>query len=380
MPHQDKIMATQLHQVIFTITKPQIKIVIIDIIITLLLIHLLIILMIMILQDKCHLWLLDDARIGNLNQLRAIANYLQPYFIIKEKKITFTVWSKLPNYLNLIHNFAVKIAPLSKAAIQPQFILSAGRKSALAAIHIKRLYPQCKIIQIMRPNLPAKLFDFIITPKHDNYINANFETRFTPNLITPQTLTNIASHSSQIIKQQKNILFVIGGKTKQSNISKDNISLLCRKLINLHNKHNCKIMLTTSRRTGIIIEEIIKDYLQDYAELYLWSKQKSTDNPYLNMLAKCNYIVCSADSISMISEALSSGKTTYVIEENFGDKKHHKFIAYLKKDQLIRSANLLFTKGPDKQNNNITNEAQNCANAIIEQFSLYHVFSFLLRF
>ena len=43
----------------------------------------------------------------------------------------------------------------------------------------------------MRPNLPAKFFDFIITPKYDKYINANFETYLTPNLVTPETLTEI---------------------------------------------------------------------------------------------------------------------------------------------------------------------------------------------
>ena len=168
------------------------------------------------LQDKTHLWLLDDARIGNVNQLRAIAHYLPKYFTITEKKITFTIWSKLPNYFNLIYNFAVKNIPLVAKEVQPKFILSAGRKSALAAIHLKKLYPQCKIIQIMRPDLPAKLFDFIITPKHDNYVNANFETRFTPNLITAEILNNIIENpSKKHIKSPNNILVIIGGKTKK---------------------------------------------------------------------------------------------------------------------------------------------------------------------
>ena len=109
--------------------------------------------------------------------------------------------------------------------------------------------------------------------------------------------------------------------------------------------------------------------LKNQAELYIWSHNNHA-NPYLSMLAQCDYILCSGDSISMISDALSSGKTTYVIEDYFGDKKHKKFISHLKNNNLVKPSNILFTIGPEKHEYKVINEAKNCANAIIQQFAL----------
>ena len=321
----------------------------------------------MMLQGKKHGWLLDDSRTGNTNQIRAICSYLTDYFKIKEKKIQFGKSIILPNFCNIINNHVIHLDNLQNHNPQPDFIFSAGRRSALAAIKIKKLYSKAKIIQIMRPNLPAKFFDFIITPKYDKYINANFEIDFTPSLITPKTLKNV---NSDLQRSNKHTLLVtIGGDTKYNKVSNNDIIALCKQILNLKEQFHCEILISTSRRTNKENILHINNILKDQAKLYIWSNNSQV-NPYLSMLAKCDYILCSGDSISMISDALSSGKTTYVIENYFGDKKHKKFISYLKNNNLVKGSDILFTIGPEKHKYKVINEAKSCANAIIQQFVL----------
>ena len=60
-------------------------------------------------------------------------------------------------------------------------------------------------------------------------------------------------------------------------------------------------------------------------------------NPYIAMLANAKYIISTADSISMCSEAASSGKPLYIFcPASFNSSKHKIFIKQLVEQKIAR--------------------------------------------
>lgn len=326
----------------------------------------------MMLQDRPVAWLLDDQRIGNLNQLKAITYYLKDKLDVREYEISFNHMISLPNMINFLLGTGIDIDPsnLSKKPA-PYFILSAGRRSALAALKLKKIYPDAKIIQIMRPNLPAKCFDFIITPKHDNYTNSTIETTLTPNFINQDTLKKASGEWQKEFSDIKEpiLAVIIGGDTKHNKVPDDTIIKLCNDLLKLKSKSGCHICITTSRRTSNSNIKYIKNILDGEASLYLWGLN-SKRNPYLAMLSYSHSIMVSADSISMVSDGLATGKPIYILEEDFGNKKHHDFIEHLKQQKLVSSADMLFQDGLKDNGYPPINDAKKISDAIVQHFEL----------
>ena len=260
-----------------------------------------------------HALLLDDSRIGNSNQVRAFAKFLaKENHQIDWLKLEFSFMIFLPNIINYYLGTGVKNY---KNLPKNNLIISSGRRSALAASLIKKKDRKVKVLQLMRPSLPAKYFDFIATPKHDRYKKSDYEFLFAPSLVK----VNIDKS-----KVSENIISVmIGGDTKKNKVSVLSIENLCSAINKIDKKYQINIL--TSRRTGSRNELIIKSNLSNRAKIYDWNSCKN-HNPYLDLLAQSSYLIVTTDSISMISDAVSTGKTTYIYADGFGDKKHKNFV------------------------------------------------------
>ena len=92
-------------------------------------------------------------------------------------------------------------------------------------------------------------------------------------------------------------------------------------------------MITTSRRTGQENEAIIWDSLKD-TDAFIWDGEG--ENPYMGMLAWADYILVTADSVSMLSEACTTGKPVYMIPMEGGGKRLDKLHANLRQSKALR--------------------------------------------
>ena len=81
-------------------------------------------------------------------------------------------------------------------------------------------------------------------------------------------------------------------------------------------------MLTPSRRTGKEVQAILRERLADLPGV-VWNGEG--DNPYLAFLARADHIVVTCDSVSMASEACSTGKPVYVYDLPGGSVKFARF-------------------------------------------------------
>ncbi|MDP5082688.1 MAG: mitochondrial fission ELM1 family protein [Rickettsiaceae bacterium] len=284
-------------------------------------------------------WVLVDNRVGNANQAIELAEKLGEKFEIKQ--IEYNAFGRLPNSLLSLFPIHVKKSILSnfKKAVIPELIISSGRRTASLAIYLKKLSKgKTKIIQIMRPGLDPKEFSLIILPQHDNF---NYTL---PNIVRILgALTNVQEKFAKArgefeakypdIKQF--IAVIIGGSTKKYTLTLDNAKLLESTLSTLSNNHSLPLFITFSRRTPVNVKKyFIKNFLWPNI---IYDPADAGPNPYPIILQKAEYIISTTDSISMCSEAASTGKPVYVFcPANFKLKKHNFFIQQLVDIGIVR--------------------------------------------
>lgn len=223
-------------------------------------------------------------------------------------------WRALSPYLGFeaAYSFLPQLLPP-----WPDLVIASGRKSIAAARYIKRMSKgQTFTVQIQDPRISTKNFDLVAVPAHDPTRGENvIVTTAAPNRITPEKLAQAKkefSHFDQI--QSPRIAVLIGGSSQAYHLSPQIMQDIAQQLSAL----NGGLMITTSRRTGAQSETILKESLKNRAH-YFWDG--SSPNPYFALLAWADYILVTADSTSMLSEAATTGKPVYSLALPGGNKR-----------------------------------------------------------
>ncbi|CAN0591762.1 unnamed protein product, partial [Ectocarpus sp. 12 AP-2014] len=278
------------------------------------------------------IWVLVDNRIGNANQAIVLAEKLgQPFEI---KHINYNHFAKFPNSILSLFPIHIKCNILRqlKAENIPDIIISAGRRTAVLAVYLKKISNnKAKIIQIMRPNLEPKAFELIILPQHDIYNHT------LPNIVrilgaltnVQEKLPGIKANFENEYPDIKNfIAVIIGGSAKNYKLTMENAQELGEVLSAVADNHSFALFITFSRRTP----KNIKEYFQKKFQWpnICYDPESGEANPYPAILGSAKFIVSTSDSISMCSEAASTGKPVYIYRpDSFSLKKHNFFIQQL---------------------------------------------------
>ena len=110
-----------------------------------------------------------------------------------------------------------------------------------------------------------------------------------------------------------------------------------------------QLLLTTSRRTSLEVETVIKESLSSFPQcpLAVFPKEHNLPDAVGGILGLSDIVIVSSDSISMVSEAVSSGKTIIVFKPTsrlVGQvTKHDRFVDRLEDDGhvfLVKPQNL----------------------------------------
>jgi hypothetical protein len=100
-------------------------------------------------------------------------------------------------------------------------------------------------------------------------------------------------------------------KAAESALIADNLRALMKKVRQALDENRDCILVTTSRRTGREFIPVISAALAGFPH-YVHDWAATDENPYLAMLAAASRIVVTGDSISMVSDALATGKAVHV--------------------------------------------------------------------
>lgn len=278
-------------------------------------------------------WVVTEGMAGTENQCLGVAEALGVMPVVKRIGLR-QPWKTLSPFIGLEQAWSFTGDKLR--APWPDLVIASGRKAIAAARYIrKQSSGKTFIVQIQDPRVRASTFDLVAVPAHDRLRGENvIVTAATPNRITEQRLADGRQDFAPILRAVPNprVAVLIGGNSKAYTITPDNMKTLATQLKEL-GRLGYGLMVTASRRTGEENLETLKSALQN-TKAYLWDGRG--DNPYFGLLGWADYIVVTADSASMISEAASTGKPVYVIPLAGGSAKFDRLHGILLEKHIIR--------------------------------------------
>ena len=280
-------------------------------------------------------WVLKDGRPGTGNQAVGVADAIKVKYQIK--KLELSAFGRLPNLL--LGGSLRTITSNAKKCILPPWpdlVISAGRRAASVALHIKRESEgRTFICQIMFPGdgLVAEL-DLVAVPKHDQIEGRNiWSITGAPNRITDVVLSEARSRWQQEFSQLPRPIvgLIVGGATKRMPLGTKQVEELAQLIADHNRTSGGSIIVTTSRRTGKAADTLFEKLSKlgrETVNFHRWNE--GNENPYLGILSYSDILIVTGDSITMLSEACAAPGGVYIYTPTkFSSVKHLRFHAEL---------------------------------------------------
>jgi uncharacterized protein len=281
-------------------------------------------------------WVVTDGKAGMINQCVGLAEALGSEPVIKTVRLR-TPWRDLTPYFRLGGRLQFTSGSDSLAPPWPDLLIATGRHSVAASILVRRLSGgKTRTVQIQNPVISPSHFDLVVTPRHDNLQGANVVvTRGALHRVTPAMLKEGVEQLAWRLQHLKPpyIGVLIGGSNGVYRLGAEEMQGLAQRLAARARALKASLIITPSRRTGNANREILKDELLDVPH-YLWTGEG--ENPYFGLLGMANFIVVTADSVNMVSEAASTGKPVYVAALPGGSPKFWNFHQRLMDEGVTR--------------------------------------------
>jgi mitochondrial fission protein ELM1 len=280
-------------------------------------------------QQNPQCWVVTEGMAGTENQCLGVAEALGLEPIVHRISLR-QPWKALSPYLGCetASTFTSALLPP-----WPDLLIASGRKSVAASRYIKRKSAgKTFTVQIQDPRVHPSQFDLVGVPQHDLLRSENvLVTVAAPNRVTPEKLLKARNDFAHLFAMMPSphIAIVLGGNSKTHTISFSEMEKLGTQLAALKGS----LIITASRRTTEDQIAAFRKGLGDYPH-YLWDG--TGENPYLGMLAWADYIMVTADSVSMIGDALTTGKPVYMIPMEGRSDKFDRFHQNLLENGYIR--------------------------------------------
>lgn len=280
-------------------------------------------------------WAIHDGKIGMRNQVVGLADAVGLPFAEKRVALRFP-WSRLPPLPWLEPGAALASGSDAVAPPWPDLVLACGRQGAIAALAVKRASGgRTLIAQVQDPRTARHRFDLILAPAHDRVQGANvFTTRGAVHHVTPGKLAEaVARQGPRFAGLPRPIAGVlIGGNNRVYRLTLPRLGEIADQLAALA-RQGFGLLVTPSRRTGAAGERLLRERL-DGLPVQVWDG--SGENPYLAILGLADALIVTGDSVSMVSEAASTGKPVHVIDLPGGSAKFRRFHAAFRAAGITR--------------------------------------------
>ncbi len=239
------------------------------------------------------IWRLLDGKPGHENQTLGLANAMRR--LCEREQRACTIYDIPVNRVQAgpVAFFQRKFSA-GKDLLAPDFILGAGTGTHWSLLCAKRAYGG-QIVVLMKPSLPLRWFDWVIVPEHDGVSAA-------ANVITTKGVLNPMLPGEKV---SGSVLVLVGGESKH--FEWDNPLVLGE--LSALKKQWSNLRVTDSRRTP---SELRAQLQAEFGGGYLpWEGFNSRQ--LAEQLAITETVFVTADSVSMVYEALTAGCDTRLI-------------------------------------------------------------------
>jgi len=279
------------------------------------------------------IWAVSDGRAGIENQALGLAEAIArraPAEIVTKRVSLRTPYSWFPSGFVPAPRHALSDDSAAINPPWPDIWIGNGRASVPLSLGMRawskgRTY----VVQLQDPRVNAREFDLVVPPQHDGLEGQNVMPilgachRVTPEKIA-QAVVDFPTRLDELPSPRYAVL--IGGKSKRQDISATRARLISEQLADLQRRTGGTLMTTLSRRTSEAAKLQFRARLAPHCALFY---EGEGPNPYFAMLGAADAIILTPDSVSIPSEAASTGKPIHVLQVDGTGGKLDRFQAAL---------------------------------------------------
>lgn len=253
---------------------------------------------------------LHDGRAGNARQARALARALNP-----------DAGDAILSPDLLARWFAPRQWPLSGAPFGPGFqatsasppaiAVGCGRQAALATRLLRAR--GSRAVQILDPRIAPRHWDVVVAPAHDNLRGDNVIT--TLGSLNPVDddwlLCAISAFPELAMLPTPHTVLLVGGPTEHAPLETAGFSDLLQRLAAQARAEHGSLSAIASRRTPAAWRSAL-GALDPRLPGLRWRDTGDGANPYAGLLANADRLVCTPDSVNMLSEAAATHAPLFI--------------------------------------------------------------------
>lgn len=226
-----------------------------------------------------------------------------------------------------------------------EFVVSAG--SAATPVNVfMAVENNAKNVVIMKPDIinGLKKFSLALIPSHDLPAKvANVvSTTLAPNLVDEENLKLYGERLKARLGLDggKFVGLLIGGDNDEFYLSTEEINKAISGMLKFCKENDARILATTSRRTPKAVDEAVKHELGNdpLCKLLVVANEENFEGAVAGILSLSSTVIVTGESISMVSEAVSSNKKVIALELARRKEvltKHDRALGFLKREGYI---------------------------------------------
>ena len=261
-------------------------------------------------------WTLSDGHAGNVRQsasLAAAVDIRPAHAWTVAPRPPWRWWSprRLPGSA-----LAFDAAFRRALASPPALAIGCGRQAGLATRLLRA--QGARVVQILDPRIDPRHWDLVVAPEHDGLRGDNVVSLLgSLNPVDDAWLAQAREDFSVLAQlPQPRTTLLLGGPSRQVGMDDAGLAAQLAQLQSVLLREEGSLLLTTSRRTPPSWCALVRERFAKIPGVRWFAAGHAgdDDNPYPGLLAWADRIVCTPDSVNMLSEACATRAPVFVIE------------------------------------------------------------------
>jgi hypothetical protein len=243
-------------------------------------------------------------------------------FLIRPLRILMNrpVWlNRIPNWIQHgIFRFAYKIKGLNSFSDLQGFdwVISTGGDTSFLNIWLAHRFGINNLYGSSLRGMNPALFTLVISTQPDTAEANVIKVDLTPSPIDTKLIAVQGQKflASQALEGETVWAVLIGGDGSGYQLDSQSVEMLAKGLLKQAERHNAKLLITTSRRTKVAHEKLLQSIFSDQPNVaYATYYNQHPEKVVAKFLGAADLVFCTAESGSMLNEAMSAGKPVYAL-------------------------------------------------------------------
>lgn len=247
---------------------------------------------------------MHDGRAGNLRQAQALACALDPAASdLRVEAGMLARWLAPRRWPGLSAPFGPGFR--AACASPPALAIGCGRQAALATRLLRER--GSRVVQLLDPRIDTRHWNLVVAPAHDALRGDNV-IAMTGSLhpVDDAWLAHAAAQWPALAGlPSPRLVLLVGGPTRHAALTDAAFARLLAELAAQASTSGGSLSVTASRRTPAAWRAAIAGIDPGLPGLR-WTGVADGENPYAGLLAHAERIVCTPDSVNMLSEAVAT--------------------------------------------------------------------------